>query len=54
MYPLLADAMTDVVSQDLETYISCHHNTVVEFITTSPIMDLCLEAERRTGSTVTT
>ena len=31
----------------METCISRRQNTVAQFIATSPILDLCLEAERR-------
>ena len=36
----------------METYVSRFHETVAQFITTSPIMDLYLTAERRPGSRV--
>ena len=38
--------------EELEVYIGIRHNTVVNFITTFPIMDLWLEAERRPGDRV--
>ena len=34
----------------METYVSCHHNTVAQFIATRTIMDLCLVSERCPGS----
>ena len=36
--------MTEAVLQEVETYISCLHNKVTQFIATRPIMDLCLVA----------
>ena len=33
--------------QEVETYVSCHQNTVAQFIASRPIMDLCLAAVRR-------
>ena len=38
--------------QEVETYISCHQNTVVQYIATSPIIDLCLAEKRRLGPIV--
>ena len=39
--------------QEVETYVYRHQKIVPQFIATSPIMDLCLEVDRRTGSRVT-
>ena len=36
--------------EDIKSYIYRQNNTVVQYIATFPIMDLCLEAERRPGS----
>ena len=44
--------MLEVGLQELETYVSRHQNTVVQYIATRPIMDLCLAAERRPGTRV--
>ena len=44
--------MEEVLLQEVETYFSCHQNTVAHFIATGPIMDLCLEADRCPGSWV--
>ena len=30
--------------QDVETYVSCRHNTIANFIATRPVMDLGLAA----------
>ena len=45
--------MAEAGLQEVDTYISRHHNTVAEFIVNSPIMELCLGEERRPGSSVT-
>ena len=45
--------MAEVGLQEVETYIYCLHNTVIQFIATRTIMELCLAAERRPGSRVT-
>ena len=42
LYPLLEYAMAEAGFQEVETYVSCHQNTVAHFIATRPIMDLCL------------
>ena len=38
--------------KEVETYVSCLQNTVAQFISNMPIMDLCLAAEQRPGSRV--
>ena len=38
--------------QEVDTYISGRQNTMVQYILTRPIMDLCLAAKRRTGPIV--
>ena len=52
VYPLLEDAMAEAGLQEVETYASCHQNTVAQFITTRPNMDLCLVAEQIPGPKV--
>ena len=42
VYPPLEEAMVEVVLQEVDIYVSRHHNTVAQFIATRPIMDLCL------------
>ena len=49
IYPLMEDEMTEAVVQEVETYVSRLQNTVAQCITTRPIMDLCMVAERRQG-----
>ena len=44
--------MAEAGLQEVETYISCCHNTVAQFIATFTIMDLCMAEERRPGSRV--
>ena len=51
-YPSLEEEMEESGLKDMETYISRRQNTVAQFIATSPIMDLCLAAERRLGPQV--
>ena len=38
--------------KEIETCIPGRNNTVAHYINTRPIMDLCLEVERRSGSWV--
>ena len=45
--------MVEAGLQEVGKYISRRQNTVPQFITTRPIMDLCLTAECRLGSRVT-
>ena len=52
VYPPLEDAMAEAGLQEVETYVSCCQNTVVQYIATRPIMDLCLAAKRRLGPRV--
>ena len=44
--------MAEAGLQEVETYISCRHNTVVKYIATRPIMDLCLAEKRMSGTRV--
>ena len=41
--------MRDAGLEELETYIVSSQNTVLHYILTRPIMDLCLEAEKCPG-----
>ena len=47
--PPVEDAMAEACLQEVETYVSCGQNTVVQFIATRTIMDLCMAAERIPG-----
>ena len=47
--PPLEDEMTEEILQEMETYVSCHQNTVAQFIVTRPILNLCMEADRILG-----
>ena len=47
VYPLPDDAMAEAGLKEAETYISRLHNTVAQYISTRPIMDLCLAAKHR-------
>ena len=42
VYPPLEEAMVEVVLQEVDTYVSRHHNTVAQFIATRPNMDPCM------------
>ena len=44
--------MVEAGLQEVGTYVSCHQNTVVQFIATRPIIDLCLAVYCRLGSRV--
>ena len=44
--------MAESVLQEVETYVYRRQNTATQFIATRPIMDLCLAAERITGTQV--
>ena len=48
----LDEVMTEVVLQEVETYIARRQNTVAQYIATRPIMDLCLTEVRRPGARV--
>ena len=52
VYPLLEEAMEASVLQEVNTYVSHHQNTVTQYITTRPIMYLCLSMDRRPGTRV--
>ena len=52
LYPPLAEAMAEVVLQEVDTYVSHHHNKVVQYITNRPIMNLCLVVDRRLDTRV--
>ena len=45
--------MAEARFQEVDTYISHHQNTMVQYIATRPIMDLCLTAKQRSGPRVT-
>ena len=49
-YPSLGDAVREAGLEGIDTYVSRQKNTVAHYIATRPILDLCLEAERRPGS----
>ena len=44
--------MAEAGLQEVENYISRHQNTMVQYIATRPIMDLCLAAKQRPGPRV--
>ena len=51
-YPPLDEAMQELWLEDFEVYVRRRHNTVVQYITERPIMDLCEEEVRSTGAWV--
>ena len=52
VYPPMEDAMADTGFQELETYVYYHHNTSAKYISTRPIMGLCLATKWRPGERV--
>ena len=50
MYPPLEEAMAEAGLKEVDTYVSLNQNTVVQFVLTSLIVDLCLAVVWRTGS----
>ena len=52
VYPPLAEKMSEAGIQEGDTYVACCQNTVVQYIKTMTIMDLCMAAERRLGTRV--
>ena len=49
VYPPMEDVMAEAGFQELETYVSRHHNTSAQYISTTTIIDLCLAAIWRPG-----
>ena len=49
VYPPIEAALPMVGLEDIGVYIALLHNTVTQYITNRPIMDLCLAAERKPG-----
>ena len=45
--------MAEAGLQEVETYVTRHHNTSAQLIVISPIMDLFLAREHSPGSSVT-
>ena len=37
--------MTEVVLEEVDTYILCLHNTIAQYIVTCPILDICIVEE---------
>ena len=46
---MLAEAMQKSGLEDMEVYIGRRNNTVAQYISTMPILDLLMEAERLSG-----
>ena len=49
LHPTMENTMAEAGLQEVETYLSRHHNTVTQFIASRPIMDLCLAVELSPG-----
>ena len=49
VYTPIGVALKTVGMKEIGVYITRHQNTVAHYIATHPIMDLCLEAERKLG-----
>ena len=52
VYPQLEDPMVEVGLQEVDRYVSRHQNMAAKFISTSPIMGLCMAEEKRLGPIV--
>ena len=52
VYPPLAAAMKALELEEVDKYFLRRHNNVAHYINTKPILDICLEAERRLGGQV--
>ena len=46
----MEEAIWDAGLEEVEAYVLMNHNTVVYYIATRPILDLCEEAVWRTGT----
>ena len=46
VYPLIGVALAMVGLEHIEVYINRHQNMVTQYISTRPIMDLCISVER--------
>ena len=49
VYPSIGEELAMVGLKEIGLYIACHHKTVAQYITTHPIVDLYLAAERNLG-----
>ena len=47
IYPLLDAAMGAMEMKEVDTYILCCQNTFAQYVSTRPIMELCLKADER-------
>ena len=52
VYPPMEYAMVEAGFHEVDTYVSCHQNTVAQYIATRSIMDLCLAEKLRLGTRV--
>ena len=52
VYPPLSEVMAEAGIQEVETYVARCQKTSVQYITTRPVMGLCLVAEKRLGERV--
>ena len=49
IYPLMDYAMPEAGLQEVVTYVYHIQNTIAQFITTRPNVDLCMAKKRRLG-----
>ena len=47
VYTPIGEALATMGLKKIRVYISCCYNTVVQYITARPIMDLCMAEERK-------
>ena len=52
-YPPLDSSIITMVLEEVETYVLRRQNTVSHYITTRPILEICMAAEQRPGERVT-
>ena len=38
--------------EEVDTYVLCQHNTITQYVTTCPILEMCLVGERLPGTRV--
>ena len=52
LYLLMEEAMAEAGLQEVEFYVSHHHNKVTQYMATTPIMNLCLAEDICLGKRV--
>ena len=46
------ESMSKAGLEEVDMYFLCHQNTISQYISTCPILELCMEAEWRLGEKV--